>query len=110
MKKTIQKKPKVAKPMKKSVAKPKKAVVVRSTVCLEGYKISKAGKCVKDSKYQTIIASIPMAPPMPSDKKTAKPTFAQQIKAAQLARYKLKPMKLSDSSTVTFGLKGPSIM
>lgn len=96
----------VTKPMKKSVAKPKKAVV-RSTVCLEGYKISKAGKCIKDKKYQTIIASIPMAPPMPSGK--AKPTFAQQIRAAQLARKKLKPMKLSDSSVVTFGLAGPKM-
>jgi hypothetical protein len=108
MKKAIQKKVVV----KKSVAKPiAKAVVVRSTVCLEGYKISKAGKCVKDKKYQTIIASIPMAPPMPSDKKVvAKPTFAQQIKEAQLARKKLKPMKLADSSVVTFGLAGPKML
>lgn len=35
---------------------------VRKTVCIEGYKISRAGKCIKDAKYKVVLKSIPRAP------------------------------------------------
>lgn len=60
--------PKKVAPKKKAAPKkraaPKKTVKKvapkAATVCLEGYKISKAGKCIKDKKYTTVISSTPL--------------------------------------------------
>lgn len=57
--------PKKVAPKKKAAPKkraaPKKTVSPKAaTVCLEGYKISKAGKCIKDKKYTTVISSTPL--------------------------------------------------
>lgn len=59
--------PKKVAPKKKAAPKkraaPKKKVSPKAaTVCLEGYKISKAGKCIKDKKYTTVMKSIPTPP------------------------------------------------
>ncbi len=64
-KKPAAKKPAAKKPAaKKPAAKKPKAKKI-ATVCLEGYKISADGRCIKDSKYTTIIASGISAPPPP---------------------------------------------
>jgi hypothetical protein len=69
MPKRVVKKRVVKKVTPKRAAKksaPKIVVVKRrvapkvATVCLQGYKISKAGRCIKDKKYQTVIQSSPI--------------------------------------------------
>jgi G:T/U-mismatch repair DNA glycosylase len=33
--------------------------MVRSTVCLEGYRISKDGRCIKDKAYKVVVTNVP---------------------------------------------------
>ncbi len=100
--------PKKAAPKK---AAPKKAEKTTPPICLEGYKISKAGRCIKDKKYQTIVATIPMPPPPPPapgmKAPVSKPKTVKQLIAQFEAKKKgrMAPMKLREGNTVTFGLK-----
>lgn len=104
----------------------------KTPICLEGYKITKAGRCVKDKKYQTIVASIPMAPPHPRaavsyrgpppppprpmlgggylrPKPKSKTMTVQQriamLNAKGRGGYRA-PLPLRQSNTVTFGFPG----
>lgn len=67
--------------VRKPVRKPRKVSVPvgKRTVCIEGYKISSGGKCIKDRKYKVVLKSIPRAPMGP----------------------------LREGNTVNFGVKGP---
>lgn len=81
VKKTPVKKTPVKKtPAKKTPAKKTpikiKAVVKRKplkTVCLEGYKVTSNGRCIKDKKYKTYVSTvkIPTPPPHPQHPKPA---------------------------------------
>jgi hypothetical protein len=53
------------------------------TVCLEGYKVTTNGRCIKDKKYNTFISTIP-APPPPPGPKQANPVAKISILQAYL--------------------------
>ncbi len=84
----VKKSPVKKSPVKRMVKKsPVKRMVkkspVKKTVCLEGYKVTTNGRCIKDKKYNTFVSTVQAPPPPPPPGSRPAPKSAPKISALQ---------------------------